>query len=70
LAIAVDKEGLLGQAGLTAQQYREQVSRLWPEWTEAFLLALPDEAHVRGCLEADRSGAEVEGLLDARTRVV
>jgi hypothetical protein len=68
--IAIYKEGFMGQARLTMQEGLEQINRLWLEWTEAFLLALPDEAHVSRRTEADGTGAEVQRLLDTSARVV
>jgi hypothetical protein len=70
LPIAIHKEGFMDQAGLTAQESRQEISRLGPEWTETFLLALPDEAYVSGGREADGTGTEVQGLLDTSARIV
>jgi hypothetical protein len=67
---AIHKEGFMGQAGLTAQESHQEISRLWPEWTETFLLALSEETHVRRGREANGAGTEVQGLLDPGTRVV
>ena len=70
MPIAIHKEGFMGQAGLTAQESRQEISGLGPEGTETFLLALSEETYVSGGLEADGTGTEVQGLLDPGARVV
>src|SRR5215510_9672900 len=70
LARAVHKERLLRQARLTAEQRGQQVGRLWPERTEALLLALPHKAYVGGGVEVDGLGTKVERLLDTRARII
>ena len=70
LTIAIHKEGFVGEAGVTVQKGFEEISRLRPERTETFLLALPDIAHVSRGIEADSAGTEVQGLLDTSARVV
>jgi hypothetical protein len=68
-AIAVHQEWFMQQAGLTEEQRGQQVGRLWPERTEALLLALPHEACVCGCVDVEGPGTEIEPLLDARPRI-
>jgi hypothetical protein len=70
LAIAVHKEWCMRQAGLTAEQGGQQVGRRWPGRTEALLLALPHEACVRGCVDVEGPGTEIERLVDARPRII
>src|SRR3989442_141329 len=48
----------------------EEISRLLPERTETFFLALPDKAHVSRGIEADGTRTEIQGLLDTSARVV
>tara|TARA_B100000749_G_scaffold269820_1_gene249001 strand:+ start:874 stop:1365 length:492 start_codon:yes stop_codon:yes gene_type:complete len=70
LTVSIDEDSLVWRTRLAFQQLHEQRDRFRPEWTDSFLAPLAIEASAVGCIEPDRIGTQIEGLLDARAAIV
>src|SRR6185312_13497072 len=55
--------------GLRADEIPQQIGGLWPQWTEADLIALSMQANLLGRVQPQVADAKVEDLLDARAGV-
>jgi hypothetical protein len=72
-APAIEEDVLVGRIFavglLLLDQFLQKLRRAWPDRTQAYLVALADEPHLMGRLQANVADPKIDDLLDARPGV-